>query len=242
MSQIEEPTTNITGYPIIAWAHGQTCILYQQFGSYQGEWLMMTKDEKEYFVYKAWYGSCSGCDAWGGWHPRGWEERDKGMPLSMAKEFAKDYKSFIEVPRATMRNLVTSGTLKKIMPANIRDSSSEIDYDGFCGDAQIAVKVAEDIDVTAADILACKNQEIKQTALKRFGYERFVAEAKMDEIHRDGENALLRNGDIVFAYVKDSSTPRRYLLRVPPNMKTVHDAIAWTFNMSPKEYQPLIET
>lgn len=241
MSQTE-PTTQITGYPIIAWANGQDLILYQEFGSYQGEWLMLTKNEKEYFVYKDYYGSCSGCDAWQGWDTRPWGERDQGMPLSMAKDFAKDYKSFIEVPRETMLNLVRAGTLKKIMPANIRESYSDVSYDDFCADAQIAVKVAEDIDVTAADILACKNQEIKQAALKRFGYERFVAEVKMDEIHRDGENALLRNGDVVFAYVKDSSTPRRYLLRVPPNMKTVHEAIAWTFGMLPKEYAPLIET
>src|ERR1700721_446752 len=188
MSQIEEPTTNITGYPIIAWAHGQTCILYQQFGSYKGEWLMLAKNDDEYFVYKDWYGSCSSCDAY--------EGADFGysgnITLSRAKKFAADYKSFIEVPRETMRNLVRTGTLKKVLPANVRDSYSEVDYDGFCSDAQIAVKVAEDIDVTAPDILACKNQEIKQTALKRFGYERFVAEAKMDEIHRDGGKRLRR--------------------------------------------------
>jgi hypothetical protein len=106
----------------------------------------------------------------------------------------------------------------------------------------LAAKLAENVDVTADDILKAPNQELKQRALKLFGYERFVAEVEMEEIHRDGENALLRKGDIVFAYVKDSSTPRRYLLRVPPNSKTVHEAIAWTFNMRPDEYRPLVET
>lgn len=236
MSQTE-PTTNITGYPIIAWANGEQLVLYQQFGSYQGEWLMLTKGDGQYLVYKDWYGSCSGCDAY--------EGADLGysdVTLSAAKAFAKDYKSFIEIPNATMRKLVQAGTLMKVFPANVKDSYSEVSYDDFCRDATISVKLLEDIEVTASDILACKNQEIKQTALKKFGYERFVAEVKMEEIHRDGENALLRNGDVVFAYVKDSSTPRRYLLRVPPNMRTVHDAIAWTFNMKPDEYKPVAET
>lgn len=233
MSQIEEPIFEGSGYSIIAWANGQTLVLYQEFGSYQGEWLMLAKDGRQYAVYKGSYGSCSGCDDYQAVEPR---------TLSQAKEFAKGYPSFIEIPTSTMRNMVEARTLAKVFPANVRDTYSDISYDDFIGDAQIAVKVAEDIAVTASDILACKNQEIKQTALKRFGYESFVREAAMDTIHQDGENSLLRTGDIVFAYVKDSSTPRRYLLRVPPNMRTVHDAIAWTFGMKPSEYQPLVET
>ena len=108
-----------------------------------------------------------------------------------------------------MRNLVEAGTLKKIFPANIKDSYSEVSYDEFAADAQIAVKLEENIDVTAADILACKNQEIKQQALKRFGYENFVRDAKMDEIDKDGENSLLKAGEIVFAYVQGRFPPPR---------------------------------
>lgn len=232
MSQTE-PVFEGSGYTIIAWANGEKPILFQEFGSYQGEWLMVTKGAADYRVYKDYYGSCSGCDAY---------QAEEPKTLSQAKKFAEGYKSFIEVPFDTMRNLVQGGTLAKIFPANVKDSYSEVNYDDFVSDVQIAVKLEEDIAVTAADLLACKNQEIKQQALKKFGYENFVREAKMDEIDRDGENALLRKGDIVFAYVKDSSTPRRYLLRVPPTMKTLRDAIAWTFNMRPEEYQPLIET
>jgi hypothetical protein len=235
MSQIEqaEPQFDGWGYPIIAWANGEKNVLYHQFGSYQGEWLMLTKGDGEYKVYKDSYGSCSGCDAY---------EAESPKSLSEAKKFAEAYKSFIEVPVATMRNLVEAGTLKKIFPANVKDTYSEVSYDEFAADAQIAVKLEENIDVTAADILACKNQEIKQQALKRFGYENFVRDAKMEEIDKDGENSLLKADEIVFAYVKDSSTTRRYLLRVPPTMKTVRQAIAWTFNLRHDEYRPLIET
>lgn len=232
MSQTE-PVFGGYGYPIIAWANGQKLIHYHEFGSYQGEWLMLAKGEKDYFVYKDYYGSCSGCDSY---------QAEEPKTLSQAKKFAESYKSFIEVPIETMRNLVTRGTLHKIFPANVKDSYSDLKPDEFVVDAQIAVKLEENLAITVDDLLACKNQEIKQTALKRFGYENFVREAKMDEIDRDGEDALLRKDDIVFAYVKDSSTPRRYLLRVPPTMKTVKQAIAWTFNLSPSEYAPLVET
>ena len=53
MSPIEEQVFEGSGYSIIAWANGQTLVLYQEFGSYQGEWLMLAKGEKEYAVYKA---------------------------------------------------------------------------------------------------------------------------------------------------------------------------------------------
>ena len=38
--------------------------------------------------------------------------------------------------------------------------------------------------------------------------------------------------------VKCPSTEAFYTLRVPPTMKTVEDAVAWTFGMSGIEYSP----
>lgn len=238
MSQTEL-YTGPTGYPMVAGVRGQEILLYQQFGSYQGEWMMLARNPDTFFIYKDYYGSCSACDSYEA-ADFGWG--NEGIPMDKALEFAKDYKPFIEVPKATMRNLVQKGTLGKILPANIRDTYSDVDLPSFTRDMMLSVKLSENMDVTADDILAAPNQELKQRALKIFGYERFVDEVEMKEIHRDGENALLRKGDIVFAYVKDSSTPRRYLLRVPPTSKTVHDAIAWTFGMRPADYRPLIET
>jgi hypothetical protein len=227
-----------TGYPLVAGVRGQDVLLYQQFGSYQGEWMMLARDATNYYVYKDWYGSCSGCDA----YEAEMDYSTDGVPMEKALKFAESYPPFIEIPHETMRNLVKNGTLGTVLPANINDKYSDIDLPAFTSDMALAAKLAENVDVTADDILKAPNQELKQRALKLFGYERFVAEVEMEEIHRDGENALLRKGDIVFAYVKDSSTPRRYLLRVPPNSKTVHEAIAWTFNMRPDEYRPLVET
>ena len=228
-----------TGYPMVAGVRGQDVLLFQQFGSYQGEWMMLARTADTFYVYKDSYGSCSGCDSY---EAAGFGWRDDGISMDAARKFAEDYKPFIEIPRATMRNLVKNGTLGNVLPANIRDTYSDIDLPSFTNDMALATKLSENMDVTADDILKAPNQELKQKALKQFGYERFVAEVQMVEIDRDGENALLKKDDIVFAYVKDSSTPRRYLLRVPPTMKRVREAIAWTFNMTEAEYQPLAET
>jgi hypothetical protein len=35
---------------------------------------------------------------------------------------------------------------------------------------------------------------------------------------------------------------KRYWLRVPPNMLTVREAVAWTFGLSGSEYAPVRET
>ena len=228
-----EPVFDGWGYPIIAWANGEKLILFQEFGSYQGEWLMVTRNDEEYLIYKDYYGSCSGCDAYQAVEPK---------TLSQAREFAAGYKSFIEVPRETMRRLAEAGTMSRLFPANVRGSYSEINYDEFVRDASIVVRLEEGSDFTVRDILDCRNQEIKQRALKQFGYERFKDEAGMEAVDAVGDDVLLRKDDIVFAYVKDSSSERRYLLRVPPNMATLQEAVAWTFGLRASEYRPLVET
>ena len=40
---------------------------------------------------------------------------------------------------------------------------------------------------------------------------------------------LLRVQDLVFLCLKAGPTERRYILRVPPTMRTVGQAISWTF-------------
>lgn len=223
-------------YEVIAWANDQRIIYYAQFGSYQGEWFLVSRNQENYYIYKGSYGSCSGCDSFQGFFDYG--DIDKAK----ACEFAKDYIPFLIVPRDTMGNVCVANKLMEIMPANIRDEYGEIDYDEAVGDTTIAVKIEENLNLTAQDILTARNAELKQRALKTMGYERFVAETKPVTLDKNGDNELLRIDDIVLAYVKDSSTPRRYLLRVPPTMKTVHEAIAWTFGLRPEQYHPEIET
>ena len=48
--------------------------------------------------------------------------------------------------------------------------------------------------------------------------------------------------DIQIVKVKDSSTDKYYILRVPLTVSTCNEAIAWTFGLSGDEYDPAKET
>lgn len=236
MSKISEKFEG-TRYEIVAWANDQRSLYYHEFGSYQGEWVLISKNG-EYYIYKGSYGSCSGCD-----HYEAEMSYDSDtITKAKAKEFSKDYLPFLKVPVTTMVKLVERGTLQQIFPANFRDSYSDISLEEVVENCADIVRVEESLPLEVQDVIRCKNAELKQKMLKRFGYERFVSEAQMETLDEVGENKLLRHKDIVFAYVKDSSTGRRYLLRVPPRTSDVKTAIAWTFGLGVHEYNPLVET
>lgn len=228
-----------SSYEIVAWANRERLLYYRTFGSYQGEWLILSfSKQKEYKFYRGSYGSCSGCDS----YQAVFDYLDN-ITLEKGQEFAKDYEPFLIIPQDTMQNIVRDGVLRTILPANRRDGwQDEIAFDEVAADLSLLIKLEEGISFSAQEIIDAPNAESKQRALRIYGYEKFVEDTKMEQIDQDGENKLLKTNDIVFVYVKDSSTPRRYLLRVPPNTRTVKQAIAWTFNMTEKEYSPLVET
>src|SRR5262249_23057721 len=45
-----------------------------------------------------------------------------------------------------------------------------------------------------------------------------------------------------YVQVQDASTPRQYMLRVPPTIETAAEAVAWSFQRSVEEYDPIEET
>ena len=102
------------------------------------------------------------------------------------------------------------------------------------------------------EILAESNSALRHVLLERFGLERFFSEANAQVIDTDrdagGERKLLRvpiagDEDLVCVLVHCPSTGRRYILRVPPTMKTCREAIAWTAGFdNPDLYRPLVET
>ncbi len=106
--------------------------------------------------------------------------------------------------------------------------------------------------ITVDEILSERNAALRQVLLERMGLERFAEQAKAVVIDRDedagGERRLLRirfdgGDDIVCVQVKCPSTAKHYMLRVPPEMQTCQQAVAWTagFN-NPLTYRPLLET
>jgi hypothetical protein len=106
--------------------------------------------------------------------------------------------------------------------------------------------------ITVEEILTQSNSELRRVLLERVGLERFMTEADAHvlDVDRDagGERRLLRvpvkgDEDLVCVLVHCPSTGRRYLLRVPPTMKTCREAVAWTAGFDePDLYRPLAET
>lgn len=106
--------------------------------------------------------------------------------------------------------------------------------------------------ITVDEILSERNAEIRRVLLERFGYDRFISQAQADVLDVDqdpgGERRLLRvplegDEDLVCLSVRCPSTSDQYLIRVPPDIMTCHQAAAWIAGFDdPSQYQPLAET
>jgi hypothetical protein len=106
--------------------------------------------------------------------------------------------------------------------------------------------------IGARDVLSQSNAELRRVMLERVGLDRFFEEVHPEVLDKDrdagGERKLLRvqmadDEPLVCVLVHCPSTGRRYLLRVPPTMRTCRQAIAWTAGFAdPGLYRPLIET
>lgn len=135
-------------------------------------------------------------------------------------------------------------------------------------DLGLGVKLKFDLPITFEDISNVDNIEIRERALRKFGYEDYVKEGfKRNKISNiiikeDGfihflnpifplpekyytdsnEKLIYFDNNIAFLQVKDSSTGKTYFLKIPPSIIDIQEAKAWTFGLEPKEYNPLVET
>jgi hypothetical protein len=106
--------------------------------------------------------------------------------------------------------------------------------------------------ITGGEVLQEQNAERRRVLLERMGYEAFLQQVRAQEIARDrdagGERRLLRvplEGDepLVCLAVICPSTGRQYLLRVPPSMRTCHQAAAWIAGFdNPSHYRLAAES
>lgn len=106
--------------------------------------------------------------------------------------------------------------------------------------------------LTAKMALDEPNSEVRRVMIERMGFDRFIRESRAEVMHEDrdpgGPRRLYRvllTGDEPLAVVSVNcpSTGRHYLIRVPPDTKTCHQAVAWTAGFdNPEDYQPLAET
>ena len=102
--------------------------------------------------------------------------------------------------------------------------------------------------IHARHVMGVKNIEIRRIFLMELGYERLLAGVEHRILHQEGEQALVRidlpgrDEAIVLVKVKCPSTGAFYVLRVPPQMRTVREAVAWTFDLSEAAYRPVQES
>lgn len=106
--------------------------------------------------------------------------------------------------------------------------------------------------LSAEEILKERNAELRRVMIERLGYEKLLEIAHAVELDRDkdagGERRLLRiplEGDeaVVCVSVQCPSTGHRFILRVPPNMTSCRQAVAWTAGYdNPNDYAPAVES
>lgn len=93
-----------------------------------------------------------------------------------------------------------------------------------------------------------RSPALRRILLEEIGFERLLRELNYEVIEERDEHALLKihwhkeEPPVYLVKVKCPSTGIFYTLRVPPHVKTIHQAIAWTFGLSEAEYQPQEES
>lgn len=103
--------------------------------------------------------------------------------------------------------------------------------------------------ITAEKILEEGNTEIRRVMLDQFGREKFLAEANAYRCDESAWGILWRymnprnhgeNEQMV--EVVCPTTGHRYFLEVPFEVRTAHEAVAWTFERTPETYRPEVQT
>lgn len=105
--------------------------------------------------------------------------------------------------------------------------------------------------ITGQDILKVENVEIRRLLIEQMGYETFLEQVGGLVRDRDrdvgGERQLVSipfedDEPLMILKVICPSTGHLHILRVPPDMRTCHQAAAWVAGFdNPDDYHPLIE-
>jgi hypothetical protein len=106
--------------------------------------------------------------------------------------------------------------------------------------------------ISAQEVLATPNTELRRVMLERMSHEKFLLEVSAQVLDQDhdtgGVRKLLKvtledDEALVAIWVICPSTDRNYVLRVPPNMTTCRQAAAWIAGFdNPDDYAPIKET
>lgn len=109
---------------VISKGKEQKSIFYKEYGSFTGDFLLITENGNQVFIYKGSYGSCAGCDELENFQnylgEDFWTEKK-------IEEFSKDYEPFLVCDKETFLRCLKEGTINSILPANTRLNFEE-DY------------------------------------------------------------------------------------------------------------------
>jgi len=96
------------------------------------------------------------------------------------------------------------------------------------------------------------NAEVRRVMIERYGTARYLLDSGAQAIHTDDYGTLYRksrpdDSDLVMVKVVNATPEpdgsfKDYFLRVPPEMATARQAVAWTFAKDHAEYAPEVET
>jgi hypothetical protein len=106
--------------------------------------------------------------------------------------------------------------------------------------------------LTVADIEAERNVELRRAMIEVYGQERFLLDSGAHAVHEDEFGTLywlevFDDEPLVMVKVRNSTpepdgTFKDYFLRVPPNIETAREAVAWTFGLEASVYGPSVQT
>ena len=133
------------------------------------------------------------------------------------------------------------------LPPGLR--TTQLRWSGVNIDRRIAFHPEQ---ITIDEVLSERNTERRRVLLDRYGLSRFLEDAESERLDADsdpgGPRQLLRialddDEPLVALACSCPSTGRQYMLRVPPQTKTCHQAAAWMAGFdNPDDYRPAIET
>lgn len=115
--------------------------------------------------------------------------------------------------------------------------------------------VTEPERITVHAIGAEPNLEVRRVMIERLGWERIVKEGGAELVHADATGKLwelsrttdwswnrARFVEVINSTPEPDGSRHHYFIRVPPEMQTAKQAVAWTFDLGEIEYRPLVET
>jgi hypothetical protein len=133
------------------------------------------------------------------------------------------------------------------LPASLR--GTPLRWRGVAIDERIAFHPEQ---LTPEEVLHEPNAERRRVMLERYGLERLMRAQAAEVLDRDhdagGRRELLclslpDEEPLVCVSVQCPSTGRRYVLRVPPTMRTCREAVAWTAGFDDSsDYRPVQES